>query len=190
MPLPPALAPALALAVLTTAACYRNGGAHILPQAPADAPPPPPPPPALTGIESEGMTVRWAVEGSDLRVELSAPTTGWVRVGFNTLRAQHQANMIVGWVDADGVHAEDRFAVDPPYIEPDTQLGGTDDVTVIGGSEADGRTTVEFSIPLDSGDANDLALTPGKSIFLILSYAATDDLTEPSTVRTAEQITL
>ena len=78
------------------------------------------------------MRVEWAVEGDQLRCVMSAPTSGWVRVGFNTVRAQHLANMVVGWVDAEGVHVEDRFATDPPYIEPDLQLGGSVDAVALG----------------------------------------------------------
>lgn len=157
----------------------------------APAPPPPPPPPAaLQGIESEGMRVEWVVEGSNLRCRMSAPSLGWLRVGFNTVRAQHLSNMIVGWVDATGAHVEDRFATDPPYIEPDLQLGGRSDVTLVSGSEADGRTTVEFTIPLDSGDSYDLALSAGQTIYLVLSYGPGDDLAQAAVVRTAVEITL
>lgn len=158
---------------------------------PVEAPPPPPPPPAaLKTVESEGMRVEWAVEGTELRCRMSAPGSGWVRVGFNSVRAQHLANMIVGWVDAEGAHVEDRFATDPPYIEPDVQLGGRSDVTLVSGTEADGRTTVEFRIPLNSGDSYDLALTPGRISYLILSYGETDDLAGHAVVRTAVEITL
>lgn len=136
------------------------------------------------------MRVEWAVEGDELRCVMSAPTSGWVRIGFNTVRAQHLANMIVGWVDAEGVHVEDRFATDPPYIEPDLQLGGSVDVTAVSGEEADGRTTVEFTLPLDSGDAYDLPLAVGQKVYLILSYGSDDDRQQPSVVRTAVEIEL
>lgn len=190
----------LAAALLLTA-CGPKAPPAAAGDAPADdlaeavesveAPPPPPPPPAaLKSIESEGMRVEWAVEGTELRVRMSAPGSGWVRVGFNSVRAQHLANMIVGWVDAEGAHVEDRFATDPPYIEPDVQLGGRADVTLVSGTEADGRTTVEFRIPLSSGDSYDLALTPGKIAYLILSYGETDDLAGHAVVRTAVEITL
>lgn len=153
-------------------------------------PPPPPPPPVTQGIESEGMRFDWSVQGSDLQFTLIAPTTGWVRVGFNTVAAQHQADMIVAWVADGQIHAEDRFAVDPPYIEPDTMHGGTDNVTIIGGSEADGRTRVELKIPLASGEPTDLVMKQGGRYYLILSYADDDDLESPSVVRTAVPVTL
>ena len=165
-------------------------GPDEAPEAPVAPPPPPPPPSVQQGVESEGMGFQWQVEGDRLRFQMSAPTTGWVRVGFNSVMAQHQANMIVGWVQDGQTRAEDRFAVDPPYIEPDTMHGGKDDVQVISGKEDAGRTQVELSIPLDSGDAWDMALKPGTKVWLILSYADTDALDAPSVVRTAVQITL
>jgi len=155
------------------------------------APPPPsPPPPPSQGVESQGMRLEWRVVGDQLRCSMSAPTSGWVRVGFNTVRAQHLANMIVGWVDAAGAHVEDRYAVDPPQIDPDLALGGRDDAVLVSGKEEGGRTTVEFTLPLDSGDPYDLALSPGQSIFVVLSYGDSDDRSQPSVVRTAVPITL
>lgn len=136
------------------------------------------------------MRFDWQVEGASLRFKLSAPTSGWVRVGFNTVAAPHQANMIVAWVEGGVARAEDRYAVDPPYIEADTQHGGKDDVTVLGGREADGRTEVELQIPLDSGDTTDLRMAAGQTVYLILSYAADDALTSPSVVRTVVPVTL
>ncbi|NOY26754.1 MAG: hypothetical protein GXP62_12850 [Oligoflexia bacterium] len=136
------------------------------------------------------MRLDWAVEGDSLRCTMSAPTAGWVQVGFNTVRAQHLANMIIGWVDDDGPHVVDRFAVDPPVIQPDLELGGRSDAKLVSGDESNGRTTVQFTIPLDSGDPYDLVLSPGQQIYLILSYGADDDLSRPSVVRTAVPIQL
>lgn len=136
------------------------------------------------------MKLSWAVDGDRLRCTMSAPGTGWVRVGFNSVRAQHLANMVLGWVDASGAHVEDRYANDPPFIEPDVALGGTADVELIGGSEASGRTTVEFSIPLDSGDAFDLPLSAGQTVYFILAYGPDDDPKSIAVVRTAVEATL
>lgn len=136
------------------------------------------------------MRVEWQVEGERLRVRFRAPTTGWLRIGFNTVAAQHQADMIVAWVDAAGqLHTQDRFAVDPPYIELDVDHGGTDDVVGVSGMESAGVTTVEFTRPLAAAHETDVAVTPGQPVFLVLSYAATDDLDEESVVRSVVEIT-
>ncbi len=164
--------------------------AAAAPPVEVEAPPPPPPPAPLQAVESEGMTFSWRVQGGELLGTMSAPGTGWVRVGFNVVRAQHHANMILGWVDAQGPHIEDRYATDPPYIEPDTQLGGRSDVRLIGGREEGGRTTIEFAIPLDSGDKYDLALEAGQTVYFILAYGPSDDLKSVAVVRTAVQAEL
>lgn len=136
------------------------------------------------------MKLSWVVEGDRLRCTMSAPGAGWVRVGFNNVRSQHLANMILGWVDASGAHVEDRYANDPPFIEPDVQLGGTADVELIRGTEEAGRTTIEFTIPLNSGDAYDLTLSSGQTVYFILGYGSDDDPKSIAVVRTAVEATL
>lgn len=166
--------------------------AAVAPPVEQEAPPPPPPPPPMPArsVESEGMKLSWVIEGDQLRCTMSAPGTGWVRVGFNSVRAQHLANMVVGWVDATGAHVEDRYATDPPYIEPDVELGGRSDATLVGGREEGGRTTVEFRIPMDSGDAYDLPLSAGQTVYFILGYGPSDDRSTTAVVRTAVEATL
>ena len=136
------------------------------------------------------MQISWQVEGNRLHCHMSAPTAGRVRFGINSVRSQAQANIILGWVDAEGGHVQDGFANDPPHITPDTELGGTQDATLVSGAEAAGRTEVEFTIPLDSGDAYDIALVPGSMVYLVLSYGPDDNPEHTAVVRTVEQITL
>ena len=50
-----------------------------------------------------------------------------------------------------------------------------DDILSFGGQQVDGRTSVEFVIPLDSGDPFDKALTAGESYDMLISYQATSD---------------
>ena len=58
---------------------------------------------------------------------------------------------------------------------PDVERGGTNDVAVIGGSESAGRTAVELSIPLDSGDEYDSPLAAGETHKIIWAYGQNND---------------
>jgi len=50
-----------------------------------------------------------------------------------------------------------------------------DHVVQAAGSESDGRSTVEFAIPLDSEDDQDKALEPGTEVVIILAYHRSND---------------
>jgi len=121
-------------------------------------------------VEVDGFTLRWATQSGDiLAVELTGPTTGWVAVGFDPVAQMSEANLIIGYVESGTAYLRDDYGVAPTSHAPDTALGGTDNVTINGGDETGGETTIEFSIPLDSGDSYDKALAPGNSYPVILA---------------------
>lgn len=123
----------------------------------------------------EDMTVRHAIVGSELFLSVSAPTTGWVAIGFEPTRAMADANILIGYVDGNQVVVEDHYGNGIFSHRPDTRLGGDDNVTVIGGSETNRATTIEFSIPLNSGDQYDKVLTAGQTAHVILAWGANDN---------------
>ena len=121
-------------------------------------------------VEMEGVTVDWRIEEAAVRVRLSAPTTGWVSIGFDPASVMKDANMILAYVDDDGVQAEDHFGTGRIRHAPDSDLGGTSDISDLTGSERDGRTEVAFTIPLDSGDPYDRILREGTTHTIIVAY--------------------
>jgi len=116
------------------------------------------------------MTFDWSIEGGNLAIKLSAPTTGWVGIGFHPTDMMKDANIILGFVKDGKVEISDEFGNQPTQHVPDTKRDGTDNVTVIGGSETGTTTTLEFSIPLQSGDANDGVIDPKGDTLVLLAY--------------------
>jgi len=116
------------------------------------------------------MTFAWSVEGEKLLIKLSAPTTGWVGIGFHPTDMMKDANIILGQVKDGKVELSDEFGHQPTQHVADTKRDGAENVTVIGGSESGNTTTLEFSIPLKSGDANDGALDPNGDTVVLLAY--------------------
>lgn len=142
-------------------------------------------------ITVEGFTLRWAtVSGGNLSVELNAPTTGWVAVGFDPSQMMKDANIIIGYVSSGTPSIRDDFGVQFTSHAADTGLGGTDDVTVDGGFETGGSTEIHFTIPLNSMDMYDKELVPGSSYGIILARGANgqDDFTSPHAVVTTATI--
>ena len=129
------------------------------------------------------MILRWRVEGERLRVILDAPTGGWVGIGFHPESRMKGANLIIGYVRGAEVVIEDHFGTAAGRHQVDTRGGGTKDVSTVGGSESDGRTRIEFTMPLSSGDTQDKSLRPGQRVPVLLCFGSRDDLAGPHTVK-------
>lgn len=123
----------------------------------------------------EKMTFDWSIEGDQLAVKLSAPTTGWVAVGFNPSNKMKDANIVIGYVKKGKVKIVDDFGTGASQHKADTKVGGVENVTVVGGSEEGGATTLEFSIPLNSGDEKDGVIDPNADTTVILGYGPERD---------------
>jgi DOMON domain len=116
------------------------------------------------------MTFDWSVDGESLAIKISAPTTGWVGIGFNPTDDMKDANIILGFVKDGKVEISNEFGTQPTLHVPNTKVGGKDNVTIIGGSETGNTTTLEFSIPLRSGDPKDGVIDPKANTAVILAY--------------------
>ena len=127
-------------------------------------------------VSSSNITLKWKVEGTNLKVRVTAPTTGWVALGImadpTPQNLMNGSNLIIGYYSGGAVSIRDDFADTQISHQPDLDLGGTNDVSETCGSESGGVTEIGFTIPLDSGDAYDIALTPGTTYNLGLAYAA------------------
>lgn len=121
------------------------------------------------------MTFAWSVAGDNLAVKLSAPTTGWVAIGFHPTNMMQDANIILGFVKDGKVEITDDFGTHPTQHTPDSIGGGQQNVTVIGGTESGNTTTLELSLPLSSGDANDGTIDPGADTKVMLAYGPNQD---------------
>ncbi len=134
-----------------------------------------------------GMLLFWQNDATTLYVGLISPGTGWLSVGFSDRAGKPGSNIILGAVVDGSVTIQDNYGVT-------RQLHLADKVSSIvtfGGSEEPGQTTLEFVIPLASGDAQDATLAPGQMVHVILAYQATrDSLTSEHTRYSMTQIML
>jgi hypothetical protein len=131
--------------------------------------------PTLEGyarISDEGMAFdfQWMVDGKNLHVQLAAPTTGWLSVGFDPTNKMADANILIGYVSDGSAFLRDDFGDGQVKHSPDAKLGGEEHFSDLDGNEADGTTRIRFTIPLDSGDAFDKVLEVGKTYKVIYAY--------------------
>ncbi len=126
-------------------------------------------------VQAQKISFAWTVNGDRLDVKLNAPTTGWVGIGFNPTEGMQGGNYILGYVKDGKVTLSDDFGDSSNNHKADDKLGGTEDATLVGGVEEKGSTTIEFSIPLDSADANDGKIDVNTDTVVLLAYGPDRD---------------
>ena len=144
-----------------------------------------PPPVAIDGVVFEGeyahwmdaggFEVHWSNDVSFLRVGLISPGTGYVAIGFDPEYRMKGANFVLAAVDDGRLVTRDDYGDGSVRHTADTLLGGTDDILEAAGREREGRTTVEFVIPLATRDPNDTTLVPGETYDILIAYHDTSD---------------
>jgi cytochrome c oxidase subunit II len=123
-------------------------------------------------VVEDKMSFYWRVDGPLLHVVLRAPVAGWMAVGFNPTRIMQGANFIIGYVKNDQVYVTDQYGAGLFKHEPDEKAGGRSDVLNVFGTESNGVTEIGFSIPLDSGDPRDTALSTNTETTVLLANSA------------------
>jgi len=86
------------------------------------------------------------------------------------------AEIILGMVVDGNVVVLDSYSTGdfgPPPADVDQ--AGTDALLVVGGSEVDSVTTIEFERKLDTGDSRDVVLQRGVPVQVIWAYGSSDE---------------
>jgi hypothetical protein len=126
-------------------------------------------------VQDKDISFSWSVAGEDLAVKIVAKTDGWVGIGFNPSNKMKDANYVLGYVKDGKAEISDEFGTRDNAHDTDEKLGGTSDVVLVGGSEEGGITTIEFTMPLDSGDAYDRPIQIDGDTVVHLAYGAGRD---------------
>lgn len=156
----------------------------LLAQSPSPSPSPAPSAPAAPiSAEKNGFGFSLVVAGDKAEITMSYKTAGWVAVGFNPVQAMKGADFIIAYVKDGKAYARDDYGPTPVSHASDLKAGGTDDVTLIDWSEAEGMTTVRFSIPRLAAHHTDSSLGQGKHR-VIMAAGPKDDFSSKH-IRTA-----
>ncbi|GAB1482340.1 hypothetical protein MASR2M78_11550 [Treponema sp.] len=126
--------------------------------------------------EANGIQFSLMIKGETAEITLSAPYKGWVAVGFDPSSRMKDANVIIGYVKDGKAFARDDFGTSQISHNDDEKLGGRSNLLSYSGTEVDGLTTMNFTIPLDSGDSKDVVLSKG-SHTIILGASNSDSFT-------------
>jgi len=126
-------------------------------------------------MEAGGFRVYWSNDAVVLRMGLFGPGTGYVAIGLDPDRRMQGANFIIGTIRNGQIVIRDDYGAGTVSHGSDIDNGGTDDILAAAGREFNGQTTLEFIIPLDSGDRFDKPLVPGETYQVLVAFHDTSD---------------
>ena len=118
---------------------------------------------------ASGITLYWHNDSKDLYIGLESQTEGWIAIGFDPERLMKDANIIFFALENGNLIARDDYGTSNFSHSSDEELGGSFDITEYAGKKENSITTIEFTIPLDSGDEFDRVLEPADSYSVILA---------------------
>jgi len=129
--------------------------------------------------EAIGMTLRWEAVDDVMYMCMEAPGTGWLAVSFVPMDGAIYADTIIGYVNGDDqiTYLSDQAAPNDSHFShlDDTELGGEVSFISVSGREEEGRTIIEFSRLLDTGEDTDVALMDADLTTMLAFHPEADD---------------
>nr|XP_039261858.1 uncharacterized protein LOC120338002 isoform X6 [Styela clava] len=107
----------------------------------------------------ETVKLEWSLKDESIIFKLSAPTTGWIGLGFSRTRTMKDADLIIVGVARDGEpYVFDTFADENGVPEEDRYQ----DVKILRSSESRGETVIVFQREIDTMDSYDNKIPEGR----------------------------
>lgn len=120
-------------------------------------------------LSQEGYELGWKIHEGKIEVKLSYATDGWVGFGIGKTGTMEGSHIILGFVlDGEAV-VEDHFGIGGTQHAAQDKIGAKDSLIARAGTFADGKTTISFTMPLNTGNPNDPVLVEGESYKVILA---------------------
>jgi hypothetical protein len=141
-------------------------------------------------IKKGGMELSYSCDTAYLHLNLSAPTRGWLAIGFNDRPGIEGTYLLMARVQDGRAEVVAHYTIRPGNYQSLVSLGETEQCTLVSGSEVGNRSLVSFSLPLNRVGKYQKALVPGNPYHLILAYSRDDDFQHHSTMRTSLKFTL
>lgn len=141
-------------------------------------------------LKTDGFELKWDHQSETIKFRLTAPTTGWVAVGFTETGDLMDTNLIQGRVKEGKVFIQDQFITGFGEHPPVEALAVPSRISELEGEEKNGFTTIVFSISKKKMDKLHYDLPKGKEINVWLAYSVSDDFSHHSRKRILRKIVL
>ena len=139
-------------------------------------------------IHAGEMNFQNTIANDSILIEISAPTTGWLAVGFNIENKIVGSDLKMFKVNNGQIEAEDQFVKGIQDHPGDASIGGENNIKLLSGIEDAKGTRIKFKIPLHSNDRFDYSHKMKVDFWLILAYSESDDFEHHSIMRKHFQI--
>ena len=141
-------------------------------------------------IVKSGISLSWHYYEEEIFIEMTAPTLGWITIGFNTTQNMAGAYLLMGRVKKGVPEVVEYYTSSPGNYQSIETHGLTPKVNNIDGDEAQHNTTIKFSLPIKSSNKIQKDLSSGQKYVLIMAYSQEDDFQHHSIMRTSTTIVL
>ncbi len=141
--------------------------------------------PRAGSVTVEGIEVVWAFAGAFLTVTVSAPTDGWVAVGFNSRNDIVGSELFMAARRGEGPVAEHHLVTGAGVHPPVESLGRQSALVDFAVDEHSGmlRAGITARFTINPEYVRSVPLTPGGEVVLILAYSVSPDFDHHSRVR-------
>lgn len=144
----------------------------------------------LHTIKKNGMEVQWHNEKDKILFKMTAPTTGWVTIGFNESNTITGAYLLMGRVRQNDAEVVEHFTIGPGNYVPIKTLDDKILISEVSGFVANTVTTISFSVAVSSTCTYQKDLAAGTTYWMTLAYSSEDDFQHHSIMRTSVRIKL
>ena len=139
---------------------------------------------------AEDWAVSWVFKAETIEFTMSAPTTGWISLGFNPTRRMKDADYILAYVENGKVYISDEYGTGSTSHKSDVSLGGKESAKALSFLEEANKTTITFSLSLNSGDQYDTVFRKGDTCKVLAAYANSKNLNSKHRKRDSADIIL
>lgn len=145
---------------------------------------------AMKTVSKNDMQVKWHYKNNRVYFEMSAPTKGWVTIGFNHHPGISQAYLLMGRVTGTSAEVVEHYTLTPGNYKPITDFGVAAQVKHVSGEQMKKHTRLKFSLPVQALSHYQKSLFEHTSYTMILAYSTATDFQHHSIMRTSIKIKL
>lgn len=141
-------------------------------------------------VSKNGMEVSWYFEKDTIHFEMTAPTKGWVAIGFNTHSGTQGTYLIMGNVVKGQPNVVEHYTLSPGNYKTVESLGGVPQLTNISGIEINNSTVLQFSLQKGFASTYQRKLAEHMEYTMLIAYSRQDDFQHHSIMRTSINVKL
>lgn len=136
------------------------------------------------------MDVEWSYAKERVHFKISAPSNGWLAIGFNPKPGLTGSYLIMARIKNGEAEVVEHYTLSPGNYKSLESLGEKNLVKNQKGKESKNFTEIEFSLPENSKTKYRYDLNSGHEYNLIMAFSLEDDFKHHSIMRTSAQIKL